>query len=362
MQLKHLSPTITIYVLEEFNFFFKLRNKNSNTRPMDSTFRRTPDIHLQDLINGLLQGNRVFLSRAITLVESKRADDRKLSAELIDKITNQGHKSLRIGITGVPGVGKSSFIEAFGKMLTGIGKKVAVLSIDPSSNRTKGSILGDKTRMDELSRDPNAYIRPSASGSSLGGVASSTRETILLCEAAGFDVIIVETVGVGQSETVVKDMVDYFLLLMLAGGGDELQGIKRGIMEMADHILINKADKENMKAAKKAKEDYKNAVHLFPPNEADWTVPVGLCSALEKVGIEEAWKAIESYEKHSRKNEWFLENRKRQVIKWFHERIQARLEDSFYSKPSMKDEIKKREEMISSQVISVRKAVNDLFN
>ncbi len=329
---------------------------------MDSTFRRIPNIHLQDLINGLLQGNRAFLSRAITLVESKRADDRKMSAQLIDKILSSEHKSLRIGITGVPGVGKSTFIEAFGKMLTSLGKKVAVLSIDPSSNRTKGSILGDKTRMDELSRDPDAFIRPSASGLNLGGVASSTRETILLCEAAGFDVIIIETVGVGQSETVVKDMVDYFLLLMLAGGGDELQGIKRGIMEMADHILINKADRDNLKAAKKAKEDYKNAVHLFPPNEADWVVPVGLCSALEKTGIEDVWKEIEKYNKHSKTNGWFEENRKRQVVKWFHERIQARLEDSFYSKPAMKEEIRKREELISSQKISVRKAVEELFS
>lgn len=362
MQLKHFSPTITIDVLEEFNFFFKLRNKNFNSRPMDSTFRRTPDIHLQDLINGLLQGNRVFLSRAITLVESKRADDRRLSAELIDKVLSSGKKSFRIGVTGVPGVGKSTFIEAFGKMLTGIGKKVAVLSIDPSSNRTKGSILGDKTRMDELSRDPNAFIRPSASGSSLGGVASSTRESVLLCEAAGFDIIIIETVGVGQSETVVKDMVDYFLLLMLAGGGDELQGIKRGIMEMADHILINKADNENLKAAKLAQKDYKNAVHLFPPNEADWEVPVGLCSALEKSGIEEAWNEIEKYQNHSVSNGWFDESRKRQVIKWFHERIHARLEETFYSKPSIKEEIKKWEELISSQKISVRKAVEELFS
>ena len=329
---------------------------------MDSTFRRTPDIHLQDLIDGLSQGNRVFLSRAITLVESKRADDRKLSAELIDKITGTGNKSLRIGITGVPGVGKSTFIEAFGKMLTSIGKKVAVLSIDPSSNRTRGSILGDKTRMDELSRDSNAFIRPSASGSSLGGVASSTRETILICEAAGFDVIIVETVGVGQSETVVKDMVDYFLLLMLAGGGDELQGIKRGIMEMADHILINKSDGNNLEAAKKAKKEYANAVHLFPPNEAGWTVPVGLCSAIEKTGIEESWSEIEKYETQTKSNGWFDENRKRQLIKWFHERLQSRLEENFHAQQNIKEEIKKREELISSQKLSVRKAVDELFS
>ncbi|WP_420317949.1 methylmalonyl Co-A mutase-associated GTPase MeaB [Ekhidna sp.] len=329
---------------------------------MDSTFRRTPNIHLQDLIDGLTSGNRVFLSKSITLVESKREDDKKLGAELIDQIIGNTGKSLRIGITGVPGVGKSTFIEAFGKKLTAAGKEVAVLSVDPSSNRTRGSILGDKTRMDELSKDPNAFIRPSAAGSSLGGVASNTREAILLCEAAGFDIIIVETVGVGQSETVVKDMVDYFLLLMLAGGGDELQGIKRGIMEMADHIVINKADGSNIKAAKKAREDYKNAVHLFPPNESDWIIPVGVCSAIEKTGIDEVWIEIEKYESHIHGNGWFEENRKRQSIRWFHERIQAKLEETFYAKPNIKKEIKKREELISSQKLSVRKAVDELFS
>ena len=269
---------------------------------------------------------------------------------------------MRIGITGVPGVGKSTFIEAFGIQLTKLGKKVAVLSIDPSSNRTKGSILGDKTRMDQLSRDPNAFIRPSASGSSLGGVASNTREAILLCEAAGFDIIIIETVGVGQSETIVKDMVDYFLLLMLAGGGDELQGIKRGIMEMADHILINKADKENINAAKRSREDYKNAVHLFPPNEANWTVPVDLCSSLENEGILDAWKKIEMYQQQVVENGWFMKNRSKQSLKWFHERIQTRLESNFYSQPKIHEEIKKRELLISEQQISVRKAVDELFN
>ncbi|MEO9869352.1 methylmalonyl Co-A mutase-associated GTPase MeaB [Ekhidna sp.] len=329
---------------------------------MDSTFRRTHPNHLQVLKERLLLGERVYLSKAITLVESKKAEDKIASSELIDGIINNTGKSLRIGITGVPGVGKSTFIEAFGSMLTGKGRKVAVLSIDPSSNRTRGSILGDKTRMDQLSRDPNAFIRPSASGSNLGGVAQNTRESILLCEAAGFDIIIIETVGVGQSETVVKGMVDYFLLLMLAGGGDELQGIKRGIMEMADHILINKADKENIKAAKKAKEDYKNAVHLFPPNDADWIVPVGLCSAIEKSGINEAWDQIEKYEAVSKENGWLDINRKNQSVEWFHERIHARLEDSFYSRPGIEDELKKREELISSQKISVRKAVDELFS
>lgn len=329
---------------------------------MDSTFRRKPTIHLQDLKNRIFQGDRVALSQGITLVESKRSDDKKAAAELIDLIISKTGNSIRIGITGVPGVGKSTFIESFGKFLTGIGKKVAVLSVDPSSSRTKGSILGDKTRMDKLSVDPNAFIRPSASGSSLGGVASHTRESILLCEAAKFDIILVETVGVGQSETMVKDMVDYFLLLMLAGGGDELQGIKRGIMEMADHILINKSDGENIKAAKIAREDYKNAVHLFPPNDANWIVPVGLCSAIEKIGLEETWEQIEKFKESTESNEWFAENRKRQSLKWFHERIRAQLETDFFSRKGIKEEIQKREELISSQKISVRKAVDELFN
>lgn len=329
---------------------------------MDSTFRRTPPIHLPALSKQLLQGDRVALSRAITLIESKRLDDRKLAAELIDSIIKHTGKSVRIGITGVPGVGKSSFIESFGRMLTKLGKKVAVLSIDPSSNRTKGSILGDKTRMDELSKDPNAFIRPSASGSSLGGVASNTRESILLCEAAGFEIILVETVGVGQSETVVKGMVDYFLLLMLAGGGDELQGIKRGIMEMADHILINKADGENITAAKKSAKEYKNAIHLFPPNDAQWEVPVSLSSALENSGIEEAWEKMNLYFEQTRETGWFEENRDKQVVKWFHERINDRLLHQFYSKDEIQREIQKREELISSQKLSVRKAVDELFN
>lgn len=328
---------------------------------MKTTFRRKAHIHLQDLIDGLLNQDRVSLSRAITLIESKRPEDKLQSVQLVENILPHSGKSLRLGITGVPGVGKSTFIESFGKLLTAQAKKVAVLSVDPSSNRTKGSILGDKTRMEKLSKDPNAYIRPSASGSTLGGVASKTRESILLCESAGFDVIIVETVGVGQSETVVKDMVDYFMLLMLAGGGDELQGIKRGIMELADHILINKADGENIKPAKRAQKEYKNAIHLFPPHEADWEVPVGLCSAAEHSGIEEAWDTIQTFEEKTKKNQFFSHNREKQTIKWFHEMIHARLETEFYTKSGIRDDIKAMEEQLSSQTISVRKAVDQLF-
>ena len=298
--------------------------------PDDSNFRRTPNFHLPELIKKLLTSDRISLGRAITLLESKRSEHQNLASQLLDNILPNTGKSFRIGISGVPGVGKSTFINAFGSHLTNSGFKVAVLSIDPSSSRTRGSILGDKTRMDNLSKDPNAFIRPTASGSYLGGVATHTRESILLCEAAGFDVIIVETVGVGQSETMVKEMVDYFLLLMLAGGGDELQGIKRGIMEMADHVIINKAEGDNLRRAKRAKEDFKNAIHLLPPNEANWVVPVGLCSALEKTGIEDVWSQMKMYQDFAKANDWFYTNRKEQNLKWFHQQVRAKLEQDFF--------------------------------
>ena len=330
--------------------------------PNDSTFRRTPKISLQAFVNDLFEGNKISLSRAITLVESKHPGDKKTALQLIDKILPHSGKSFKVGISGVPGVGKSTFIEALGKHLTSNGKSVAVLSIDPSSSKTKGSILGDKTRMPELSNDPKAYIRPTAAGSTLGGVASNTREAIMLCEAAGFDIIIVETVGVGQSETVVRNMVDYFLLLMLAGGGDELQGIKRGIMEITDHILINKADGKNEEVAKKAREEYRSAIHLFPANESSWIVPVGLCSATENKGIDEAWETIDQFQKQMKASGWLENNRRNQALNWFHEQIGASLRHNFFSDPAIKAEIEKKEEMISSQKISVRKAVDDLFN
>ena len=329
--------------------------------PNDSTFRRMPRINLQVLQKGLLDGDRISLGRAITIIESKHPEDKKIADELMDLVLPYHGSAFKIGISGVPGVGKSTFIEVFGKLLTSKGKKVAVLSVDPTSSETKGSILGDKTRMTELSNDPNAFIRPTAAGNSLGGVASNTREAIMLCEAAGFNIVIVETVGVGQSETMVKDMVDYFLLLMLAGGGDELQGIKRGIMEIADHILINKADGENNENARRAKSDYKNALSLFRRAQSDWLVPVGMCSSIENTGIEEAWGLIETFQKQSESNGWLEMNRKKQAIKWFHEQIDAFLKNEFYSSTETKKIIKEREEMISSQKISVRKAVDELF-
>ena len=328
---------------------------------MDSTFRQIPPIALQDLKRDLLHGDRVALSRAITLIESKRDDDRKQAGLLIDAILSKTGNSIRIGITGVPGAGKSSFIEVFGTMLTALGKRVAVLSIDPASSKSKGSILGDKTRMETLSKNELAYIRPSSSGTIPGGVASHTCEAILLCEAAGYDVIIVETVGVGQSETMVKEMVDYFLLLMLSGGGDELQGIKRGIMEMADHILINKADGANLEAAKKAAKAYQNAVHLFPAHEAGWTVPVATCSALEKTGIKGVWSKIEAFRQLTA-GDWFEQNRRLQDIKWFHALIRSALELNFFGKANIKEAISRKEALISARKISVRKAVQELFD
>ncbi len=315
----------------------------------------------EDINEGILSRKNQWLSRGITLVESQLATDKVESSELIERLLPHSGNSIRIGITGVPGVGKSTFIESFGEHLTSLGKKIAVLSIDPSSSRTKGSILGDKTRMAKLSMNANAFIRPSPAGNNLGGVATSTRESILICEAAGYDAIIVETVGVGQSETLVKDMVDFFLLLMLPGSGDELQGIKRGIMEMADAVFINKSD-GNMDKAKIAKKDFQNALHLFSPTASEWVIPVELGSALEKSGIEKVWEICEDFRNQTKETGWFEQNRKTQEIKWFHQLIDHRLKADFYESPITKEKIKKAEEMISSAQISARKAVDELFS
>ena len=248
-----------------------------------------------ELVANILKGDKTALSRAITLVESTNPAHATTANAVIEKCITHSSKSIRIGITGVPGVGKSTFIEQFGKQLTAMGKKVAVLAVDPTSSRTKGSILGDKTRMQELVKDTNAYIRPSPSGDSLGGVARKTRESIVLCEATGYDIILIETVGVGQSETAVHGMVDFFLLLKLAGAGDELQGIKRGIMEMADAVVINKADGDNLQRARKAKTEFTRALHLLQPQENGWTPKVMACSAIENKGLDKVWETINSY-------------------------------------------------------------------
>lgn len=284
-----------------------------------------------------MAGDRVMLSRAITLVESRLASDQELAQQVIDQLLPYTGNSLRIGITGVPGVGKSTFIETFGNYLINHqGKKIAVLAIDPTSQRSGGSILGDKTRMDSLATNPQAFIRPSPAGKSLGGVARNTRETILLCEAAGFDAIIVETVGVGQSETAVHAMVDFFLLLMLAGAGDELQGIKRGIMEMADAIAITKADGANVHKAKAARAEYQNALHLYPPTASGWIPKVSVCSAIQDAGLDTIWQTIAAYLDQTQHNGFFEKKRKQQNLLWLHEAIRQGLEEKFYTHPQVK--------------------------
>lgn len=290
----------------------------------------------KELIEGILSGNISDLSRAITLVESTNANHLAKANEVITACLPHANQSVRIGITGVPGVGKSTFIESFGKHLTSLGKKVAVLAVDPSSTISHGSILGDKTRMEELVKDPNAFIRPSASGETLGGVARKTRESITLCEAAGFDTILIETVGVGQSETAVHDMVDFFLLLKISGAGDELQGIKRGIMEMADAIVINKADGDNIKKAKLAKAEFNRALHLFPANKSGWIPTTSTCSALTQEGIPEIWKTIEEYIEFTKANHYFFENRAAQNQYWLLETINEQLKTNFYTHPEIK--------------------------
>jgi LAO/AO transport system kinase len=313
------------------------------------------------LVKGVLSGDRTLLSQTITLIESSKAEHRELGEDILEECLDHTGNSVRIGITGVPGVGKSTFIEALGKLLTGRGKKLAVLTIDPSSSRSKGSILGDKTRMTELASDPNAYIRPSPTGGALGGVARKTRESMLLCEAAGFDVIIVETVGVGQSEIAVRSMVDFFLLLMLAGAGDELQGIKRGIMEMADLIAINKADEGNKSKAIQARLEYKNALSLFPPHESGWKPPVVTCSALHKIGIDELWSEVEDYFDLVNQNNYFDANRRDQAVYWLYETIDNQLKEQFYRNAKVKKNLPELEQEVREGEISSFKAASKIL-
>ena len=301
--------------------------------------RKRRELSVDDYVSGIRGGDRVILSRAITLIESTSPLHQQMAQEVIEKCLPFAGHSLRIGITGVPGVGKSTFIEAFGTHLTSQGHQIAVLAIDPSSERSKGSILGDKTRMEQLSTDPHAFIRPSPSGLTLGGVARKTRETIVLCEAAGFDVIIVETVGVGQSETVVKSMVDFFLLLMLAGAGDELQGIKRGIMEMADGLVINKADGDNIHPAELAKTRYQSALHLFPQNENGWHVPVLTCSSIEHRDIDKVWEVITDFKTQTQANGFFEKNRNEQNVRIFYEWIEDSIKSHFFNNPAVQERI-----------------------
>lgn len=310
----------------------------------------------QAYIDGVLRGDRVVLSRAITIIESNLEADKLLAKDVIQAILPASGNSIRIGVTGVPGVGKSTFIEAFGKHLITQGHKVAILSIDPSSQRSKGSILGDKTRMEELSNLENAYIRPSASGDTLGGVANKTAESMLLCEAAGYDVILIETVGVGQSETAVHGMTDFFLLLMLAGAGDELQGIKKGIMEMADMVVINKADGDNIRKSEMARLQYQNALHIFPQSESGWTPVVTKASSTKNTGIDVVWEEISKYKQLVTENNYFIKNRNSQKIQWMYNNINDALKQLFYGSKNIANQLSVLEEDIISSEISPVKA------
>ena len=301
--------------------------------------KRKKSVDPSQLVKALINGDKTALGRAITLVESNNKNHLKEANAVVTQCLQQKTKSIRIGITGVPGVGKSTFIETFGQLLTSLGNKVAVLTVDPTSSQSKGSILGDKTRMEVLAKDPNAFIRPSPSGLSLGGVTRKTRESIILCEAAGFTIILVETVGVGQNETTVHAMVDFFLLLKLAGAGDELQGIKRGIIEMADGIVINKADGDNLTQAKIAKTEFERALQLYPPKGNGWRPKVTYCSSIENSGIKEIWDIISDYISTSKETGYFEEKRRQQNKNWLYEAIEDQLKADFFKDSKITKEI-----------------------
>ncbi len=314
-----------------------------------------------DLIKGILKKDKTSLSRAITLVESTTINHQNQARKIIEACLPHANKSIRIGVTGVPGVGKSTFIEQFGKLIAQKNLRVAVLAVDPSSSISGGSIMGDKTRMEDLVKEPNAFIRPSASGDSLGGVARNTREAIILCEAAGYDVILIETVGVGQSETVVHSMTDFFLLLKLAGAGDELQGIKRGIIEMADSIVINKADGDNMTAAKLAKTEFNRALHLYPDKGNNWVPKTLTCSALNNNGVSDIWELIKNYISITKENGYFQQKRNEQNKYWMLQTIENTLKSDFYNHPKIKEELKKQIVLIGENKVTPFEAANYLL-
>ena len=330
----------------------KIRIRLQQRRP-----NRSPEYYVE----GIQRGDRMVLSQAITLVESTLPAHRQLAQEVVDRCLPLRTQSVRIGITGTPGVGKSTFIEAFGLCLLEASRRVAVLAIDPSSQLSRGSILGDKTRMRQLAARERAFVRPSPAGDSLGGVAHKTREVMLLCEAAGYDTILVETVGVGQSEVAVHSMVDFFLLLLQPGAGDELQGIKRGIVELADLIMVNKADGSRMPMAKEAQRSYRQALHLFPPKISHWPVKVLLCSALEKSGIPAIWEIVKEFLAFTQENGHFDQNRQTQAQYWLQERIDEFLRANFYQNKAVKKKRKTIEQAVSRGELSSAKAASMLI-
>lgn len=324
--------------------------------------KKKPVYSTEEYLSAIRAGNNMMLSQGITLIESKNSQHNDKAQEIIKACLPYSGNSIRLGITGTPGVGKSTFIDNIGLKLLEKGFKVAVLAVDPSSQISKGSILGDKTRMENLSVQSNVFIRPSAAGDSLGGVARKTREAIILCEAAGYDFVIVETVGVGQSETAVHSMTDFFLLLLLPNSGDELQGIKRGVMEMADLIAINKADGEAMKSAKLAQKQCRNGLHLFPPKGNDWEAKALTCSALNDIGVDKIIAQIFSYKKITESNYYWLENRKAQAKYWLDESITSHLKLLFQSNEKVRAHYQKVEKKVINGEITPFKAAEELIN
>lgn len=318
-------------------------------------------IDIEAYIDGVLAGNRLMLSRTITLIESTLPVHQEAARAIIDSLLPKTGNSVRLGITGVPGAGKSTFIESFGTMLTGMGHKVAVLAIDPSSTRSGGSILGDKTRMEKLSVDPNAFIRPSPSGGNLGGVARRTREVMLACEAAGFDVIIIETVGVGQSETTVASMVDFFMVLMIAGAGDELQGIKKGVLEVADTIVINKADGDNIARVKAACKEYETAMHLLMPQSPNWTPPVLSCSSLKAIGLDTIWNTVLDHNRKLTASGELAERRRTQTLDWMSFLVNEGLREWFYGLEQVKNSLPSLRKALEMETTSPTAAAAELL-
>ncbi len=315
----------------------------------------------EDYVAGVLSGDRGFLGRAITLIESRNPRHQQMAQDVLQMLLPHTGKAKRIGITGVPGVGKSTFIEAFGCSLIDQGSKVAVLAVDPTSNRTGGSILGDKTRMQKLGNTDNAFVRPSPSSGTLGGVTRKTRETMLLCEAAGYDVILIETVGVGQSETTVAEMVDFFLVLMLPGAGDELQGIKKGVLEIADMIAVNKSDGGNERAARAAAAEYRNALHIMKPASPNWQPPVLRCSGLKNMGLDEIWQQIEEYHRRLTATGELPEKRRQQQLRWMWNMIEDQLFSALHANEQVADVLPRVEKEVLAGELTPTLAVQQVL-
>lgn len=324
--------------------------------------KKEREIPIDELTKKITEGSRLDLAKGITLLESVTAADKVAGQQLLLNLLPKTGNSIRLGITGVPGAGKSTFIEEFGLMLAEAGHKVAVLAIDPSSSLTGGSILGDKTRMEELARHQNAFIRPSPTAGTLGGVHKKSRETMLLCEAAGYDIILIETVGVGQSETVVRGMVDFFMLLVLTGAGDELQGMKKGIMELTDMVVVHKADGDNLRLAKKTVREYKQLLHILQPTSPGWTSTALPVSSLEKTGLADVWQIVLSFKETMESRDYWKARRNAQTRDWFRSMIHDRLIDSFFAAPGRKEEVALLEKELLCENLTVTSAVDQLFS